>query len=86
MNAPLQGSAADLVKRAMIALDRRIQSQVLRMRMLVQIHDELLFEAEEEAVDELVPLIRFEMEGAANLRVPLQVEIGSGRSWEESHA
>ncbi len=84
MNAPIQGTAADIVKAAMIRIDRRIQDEKLPLAMLLQIHDELLFECRSEAVDDMRKIIRHEMEHVKELRVPLKVEIGSGDTWEEA--
>jgi DNA polymerase-1 len=83
VNTPIQGSAADLIKLAMIQIDRHIESERWPARMLLQIHDELVFEVEEEAVAELAPRIREMMEHALELDVPLEVKISSGRNWGE---
>ena len=85
INAPMQGSAADIIKRAMIAADAWIQAERPPVRMIMQVHDELVFEVEEGAVDEVKPRIRAAMESAAELAVPLLVEIGVGDNWEEAH-
>jgi DNA polymerase I len=82
-NAPIQGSSADLIKIAMIEIHRFLQAEPHRGRMLVQVHDELLFEVAEEGADTLVEEVRARMEGAAELRVPLKVEAGRGRNWLE---
>jgi len=84
LNAPIQGSAADLIKVAMLNVDRAIAEAGLQSRMLLQVHDELVFEVapgEQEALDALV---RAQMGGAADLAVPLDVSIGTGRSWHEA--
>ncbi len=84
LNAPIQGSAADLIKVAMLAVDRRLTAEGLRSRMLLQVHDELVLEVapgEREAVEDLV---RSAMGGAAELSVPLEVSVGIGRSWHEA--
>ncbi len=80
-NSPIQGSAADLIKIAMIRIDAALRSQQMRSAMLLQVHDELLFESPTEEVDALTALVRREMEGAANLSVPLVVDIGIGSNW-----
>jgi DNA polymerase-1 len=81
----MQGSAADIIKRAMIAADAWIQTERPPVRMIMQVHDELVFEVEEGAVEEVKPRIRAAMESAAELAVPLLVEIGVGDNWEEAH-
>jgi DNA polymerase-1 len=84
LNAPIQGSAADIVKVAMLEVDRRLRDSGLRSRMLLQVHDELVLEVsagEREAVEELV---RTAMSGAAELTVPLDVSVGVGHSWHEA--
>ena len=78
-NTPIQGTAADLIKIAMIELEDRLDDD--RARMLLQVHDELLFEVREDTVEELVPVVREEMEGAMELDVPLTVDVGVGDSW-----
>ncbi|MGH7585737.1 MAG: DNA polymerase I [Gemmatimonadales bacterium] len=80
-NTPLQGSAADLIKRAMIAVHRRLRSDRLEARLLLQVHDELVLEAPPDEVERVVALVREEMEGAAELDVPLVVGIGTGKNW-----
>ncbi len=81
MNSPLQGSAADLIKIAMINLHRALAAGRSRGAMLLQVHDELVLEAPEADVDGVVAVVQREMEGAASLRVPLVVEIGVGSNW-----
>ncbi len=85
INAPMQGSAADIIKRAMISADAWIQTERPPVRMIMQVHDELVFEVEEDAVAEAKPRIRAAMESAGELAVPLLVEIGVGDNWEEAH-
>jgi DNA polymerase-1 len=85
INAPMQGTAADIIKRAMIAVDRWIQSEGSPVRMIMQVHDELVFEIAEDAVGAAAEHIRTEMESAADLKVPLAVDIGVGNDWEEAH-
>ena len=84
-NAPLQGGAADIIKRAMIRLPKALESAGLKGRMLLQVHDELLFEAPEEEADTLAEIAREVMQRAAVLSVPLVVETGKGRSWGDAH-
>ncbi len=85
INTPIQGTAADLIKIAMVTIDRRLRQQGSGTRMLLQVHDELLFEVPEEELQTVLPLVREVMEGVAALEVPLEVEIGQGRSWAEAH-
>lgn len=80
-NAPIQGSAADLIKIAMIRVHAALESQRLASRMLLQVHDELVFEVAPDEVSALRTLVKQEMEGAAQLNVPLLVEMGLGRDW-----
>jgi len=84
-NAPLQGGAADIIKRAMVRLPGALATAGLRSRMLLQVHDELLFEAPEDEAATLSALVREVMERAATLSVPLVVETGTGRSWADAH-
>jgi DNA polymerase-1 len=83
-NSPIQGSAADLIKIAMIHIDGRLRRRPFQSRMLLQVHDELVFEAPFEELDELRNMVREEMEGAASLSVPLVVDIGVGENWVET--
>jgi len=81
INAPVQGTAADLMKLAMIRLHRELDESRLPARLLLQVHDELILEVDEAAADRVAALARSVMEGAATLRVPLRVDIGAGSSW-----
>ena len=85
INAPLQGGAADIIKRAMVKLPAALAAAGLRSRMLLQVHDELLFEAPEDEAARLAVLLKDVMETAATLSVPLVVETGIGHSWAEAH-
>ena len=85
INAPMQGTAADIIKRAMITLDQWIEDERPPVRMIMQVHDELVFEVAEEAVDTASRRIRIDMEGAAALAAPLVVDIGIGADWDEAH-
>ncbi|MFO1024479.1 MAG: DNA polymerase I [Acetobacteraceae bacterium] len=85
INAPLQGGAADIIKRAMVRLPSALAEAGLKARLLLQVHDELLFEALEEEAETLSALARQVMESAAVLSVPLVVETGVGRTWAEAH-
>ena len=83
LNSPLQGTAADLIKLAMIAIDRRLLREKLESKMILQVHDELLFEAPEKEQKALERLVKEEMEGVHPLIVPLVVEVGVGRNWRD---
>ena len=85
MNTPIQGSAADIIKQAMLEIDAAIQKGKLGSRMLLQVHDELVFEAPEAEIESLSELVRAKMSGVVELKVPLTVEIGVGHSWSEAH-
>ncbi|MFB1488006.1 MULTISPECIES: DNA polymerase I [unclassified Thiocapsa] len=85
INAPMQGTAADIIKRAMIATDDWIQSERPPVRMIMQVHDELVFEIAADAVETAGTRIRSMMESAADLAVPLIVDIGVGENWDEAH-
>ncbi|MDO9495112.1 MAG: DNA polymerase, partial [Nocardioides sp.] len=84
LNAPIQGSAADLIKIAMLNVQRAVETEGLRSRMLLQVHDELVFEVAEGERDRLDSLVREQMGRAAELTVPLDVSVGTGRSWHEA--
>lgn len=81
MNAPVQGSAADLIKLAMLRMDKAIQEQNLSARLILQVHDELLLECPEEEAEDVSRLLREAMEGAMDLGLPLKVELSRGKSW-----
>jgi DNA polymerase I len=83
LNSPLQGTAADLIKLAMISIDARLRKEKLATRMILQVHDELLFEAPSKEKDAVEKLVREEMEGVYKLAVPLVVEIGAGPNWRD---
>ena len=85
INAPLQGGAADIIKRAMVKLPKAMQDAGLKAKLILQVHDELLFEAPEKEVKALSALAKQVMEGAASLSVPLVVETGSGGTWADAH-
>jgi DNA polymerase-1 len=86
INTPVQGTAADIIKMAMINIYRRIRSEGLRSSLILQIHDELLFEVHEEEISYMKEMVRREMESVVELSVPLKVEIGIGRNWAEAHS
>jgi DNA polymerase-1 len=85
INAPMQGSAADIIKRAMIEVDNWLRRDAVPARMILQVHDELVFEVDEGHTETLVSGVRARMSAAADLAVPLLVEIGVGSNWDEAH-
>ena len=85
INAPIQGTAADIMKRAMIRVDRALDRSPLGAKMLLQVHDELVFEVPEDEAEETAALVKKTMEGAAFLSVPLTVEVGTGANWDDAH-
>ena len=85
INAPLQGGAADIIKAAMVRLPRAFAGAGITARLLLQVHDELLFEAADDEADATAAVAKSVMEGAAQISVPLVVETGQGRSWSEAH-
>jgi len=85
INTPIQGTAADLIKIAMINIWKRLKERNLETRMILQIHDELLFEVPEPEIEIAKNLIKYEMENALSLSVPLKVDMGWGKNWAEAH-
>ena len=85
INAPMQGTAADIIKRAMIDVDTWLQASKPRARLIMQVHDELVLEVADDAVPTLVRQVRDRMAHAAELNVPLKVDVGIGRNWDEAH-
>ncbi|MHB8679973.1 MAG: DNA polymerase I, partial [Rudaea sp.] len=85
INAPMQGTAADIIKRAMIAVDAWLHTLDGAARMIMQVHDELVFEVREDRIDEITSGVRERMSSAAKLSVPLIVDIGVGENWDEAH-
>jgi DNA polymerase-1 len=89
INAPIQGSAADIIRRAMIRMDEALAGAGLSARMLLQVHDELIFETVEAEVEATLPVVRRVMENAAmpaiSLSVPLQVDARAADNWDEAH-
>ncbi len=85
INAPMQGTAADIIKRAMIAVDAWCQREDAPARLLMQVHDELVLEVREDAVEAVTSAVRERMTGAAKLKVPLRIDIGVGPNWDEAH-
>lgn len=85
INTPIQGTAADLIKMAMIRIDERLRQQGMAATMIMQVHDELVFEAPREEKERLMAIVKEEMEGVMELKVPLTVEMGFGSNWDEAH-
>ena len=85
VNTPIQGTAADLIKRAMINIHGRLNEEGFESKMLLQVHDELVFEVPEKELERVMPMIKEEMEEVYALRVPLKVDINKGRNWDEAH-
>jgi DNA polymerase-1 len=85
INYPVQGSAADIIKVAMVKIAARLDKDDLQAKMLLQVHDELVFDVPKPELDTVARLVTEEMEGAVDLTVPLLVEVGSGRNWREAH-
>ncbi len=85
VNTPIQGTAADIIKRAMLAVAGELKSKMLHSRMIMQVHDELVFDAHPDEVEQLTSLVRDCMSGAADLSVPLVVDVGVGDNWLEAH-
>ncbi|MEY4084521.1 MAG: hypothetical protein RL074_308 [Bacteroidota bacterium] len=85
VNAPIQGSAADIIKIAMINIHKRLIAENWKSKMLLQVHDELVFDVHNSELEKIQPMIKQEMEQAVNLSVPLEVEIGIGKDWLEAH-
>jgi DNA polymerase-1 len=85
INAPIQGGAADIIKRAMIQVPGALTDAGLKAQMLLQVHDELIFEVPKAEAKDTINVVRAAMEGAAHLDVPLVVDAGIGMSWDEAH-
>ena len=85
VNAPVQGSAADIIKLAMINIQQRIEENDFKSKMLVQVHDELVFEVHNNELKEMKEMIQNEMENAYDIKIPLKVDIGTGLNWFEAH-
>ncbi|MBR5338427.1 MAG: DNA polymerase I [Lachnospiraceae bacterium] len=84
MNAPIQGTAADIIKIAMIDVDREIKKRGLKSRLILQVHDELLIEAHKSEKDEVISILKEKMMGAATLAVPLEIQVSEGNNWYEA--
>ena len=85
VNAPIQGSAADIIKIAMINIHKKLKSENWQSKMLLQVHDELVFDVHNSELEKIQPMIKHEMESAFKMIVPLEVEIGMGKNWLEAH-
>jgi len=85
VNAPIQGSAADIIKIAMINIHKKLTSENWKSKMLLQVHDELVFDVHNSELEKIQPMIKHEMENAFKMDVPLDVEIGLGKNWLEAH-
>ena len=85
VNAPIQGSAADIIKIAMINIHNKMKSENWKSKMLLQVHDELVFDVHNDELEKIQPMIKHEMENAFKLEVPLVVDLGMGKNWLEAH-
>jgi DNA polymerase-1 len=85
INYPIQGSAADIIKQAMLGVDRAIRAEGLQSRLIMQVHDELVFEVIESELEQMRELVNREMSQAVALKVPLKVDLNTGRNWSEAH-
>ncbi len=85
VNAPMQGSAADIIKKAMVKIDRELETRNLKTMMILQVHDELVFEVPPEELEDVRDLVQKEMESVVDLKAPLRVDIKSARNWAEAH-
>lgn len=84
MNAPIQGTAADIMKIAMIGVNRRLKENHMKSRLVLQVHDELLIEAFRPELEDVKAILREEMENAASLEVPLEIDMHTGDNWYEA--
>ncbi|MFT4662716.1 MAG: DNA polymerase-1, partial [Patiriisocius sp.] len=85
INTPIQGSAADIIKVAMIDIENHMQNKNMQSRMVLQVHDELVFEVHNSELDEMKEMVSEKMMGAVDLKVPLKVDVGVGSNWLEAH-
>ena len=85
LSTPMQGTAADIIKRAMIEVDSWLQSSRVPARLIMQVHDELVLEVSAGAIETVVGQIRTHMVRASDLSIPLKVDVGVGRNWDEAH-
>ena len=85
MNSPIQGTAADIIKIAMVRVSQSLKEQNLRSRLILQVHDELLIEAWEDEIDQVKAILKKDMETAAELSVKLEIDMKQGKDWYEAH-
>jgi DNA polymerase-1 len=85
VNTPVQGTAADIIKRAMLEVERQLTAHELKATLLLQVHDELVLEVPHAEVEAVTALVRMAMQGAAELAVPLHVDVGVGANWSDAH-
>jgi DNA polymerase-1 len=85
VNTPIQGTAADLIKLAMINIQKRLTREDLDSKMILQVHDELVFEVPDREIEPMKKLVKEEMEGVLTLSVPIRVDMGVGKNWDEAH-
>ena len=85
MNSPIQGTAADIIKIAMVRVSEALKAQGLRSKLILQVHDELLIETWEEEIGQVKAILKKEMETAANLSVQLEIDMKQGKDWHEAH-
>jgi DNA polymerase-1 len=85
INSPIQGSAADIIKLAMINIHAALKNQNLRSKMILQVHDELVFDVYLPELENVKEIVKYEMENVIKLEVPLLVEMGHGKNWLEAH-
>jgi len=84
INTPIQGSAADIIKLAMVNIQKKLRNRY-KTRMILQVHDELIFDVASDELTEIQQIVKYEMEHAIEIKVPLLVDIGIGRNWLEAH-
>jgi DNA polymerase-1 len=85
INTPIQGTAADLIKLAMINIQKRLRQENLGSKMILQVHDELVFEVLDREIEPIKKLVKEKMEGVLTLSVPIKVDMGVGKNWDEAH-
>ncbi|RLD79643.1 MAG: hypothetical protein DRJ10_08565, partial [Bacteroidetes bacterium] len=85
INAPIQGSAADIIKIAMINIYNKLLNENYKSKMILQVHDELVFDVQKDEIEQLKAMVTYEMENAVNLSIPLTVDSGMGGDWLEAH-